>query len=810
MRKLFHAPFLIAFFCATNSYAQECGTLPPDPHHYNFVRDVVSQIDVSALRNGGTTCVPLQAHVVRDGGGGGGVSMLDLNIGISFLNNMYLDAGLEFFWKGMPNYVNNADYFDFDGTAPDNDTESGLVALFTTATNATNIYFVNSITTASGFAASGYAYFPFNSVQSNRVVMRHASVATTPNGTFAHEFGHYFDLFHTHQGTENGNAYPSAENVPRVGPNANCGTDGDLLCDTEADPRYSNADFDFGTCTYTGAGTDINGVAYTPPVDNVMSYYPDACGGIFTNDQMTRAAQGLVIRQGHTAYNLNAPPQVVTDPSGMVAVWNGGQVDLSWTDNAGNETGYLIERSTTSAAAGFRAIAGGATGPNGTSYSDMSILPNTDYWYRVKASNDDCNDYSNVASVSVGLAYCTPTYFFDCVLDWEAFIDEFSFTGESQNISNVNTNCAGLTNYGDYTAMSADVLAGSSYSAIARALVGGGSYVPQYVQIYVDFDQNGSFEDAGEALLPIETPMGVTWSGMVTIPATALNGTTRMRVRSWDQANGCVATSCNQCVGGETEDYTLIISGGVSTDIKLSPKVFLEGPYNSGTGMMNDDLRLAGYVPTSEPFTALGYSFMNGGGETINANVLTPNGNNAIVDWVVVELRDKNNSAAVQYSRSALLQRDGDVVDLDGISAVAFNLGDDDYYVAIRHRNHLGAMALNTVSLSSTTYIIDFTLPATATYGTNAQTNISGTMCLWMGNTVFDDVIKYTGATNDRDAVLLSIGGTVPTNTILGYHEEDCNLDGTVKYTGSNNDRDPILVNIGGVVPTNVRMEQLP
>ncbi len=73
-----------------------------------------------------------------------------------------------------------------------------------------------------------------------------------------------------------------------------------------------------------------------------------------------------------------------------------------------------------------------------------------------------------------------------------------------------------------------------------------------------------------------------------------------------------------------------------------------------------------------------------------------------------------------------------------------------------------------------------------------------------------DGSIRYTGAFNDRDPILLSIGGIVPTNTINGYLLEDVNMDGTVKYTGVSNDRDIILFNIGGVVPTNVRTAQMP
>lgn len=43
-----------------------------------------------------------------------------------------------------------------------------------------------------------------------------------------------------------------------------------------------------------------------------------------------------------------------------------------------------------------------------------------------------------------------------------------------------------------------------------------------------------------------------------------------------------------------------------------------------------------------------------------------------------------------------------------------------------------------------------------------------------------------------------------------GYYTEDVNLDGVVKYIGAGNDRDPVLVTIGSTVPTAVRNAQLP
>lgn len=239
-------------------------------------------------------------------------------------------------------------------------------------------------------------------------------------------------------------------------------------------------------------------------------------------------------------------------------------------------------------------------------------------------------------------------------------------------------------------------------------------------------------------------------------------------------------------------------------------KVFLEGPYNAASHLMDDDLRAGGFIPLQEPFTSAGIPLAGAGGEVMSASVLATTGNDAIVDWVLVEVRDENNNAVIVDSRAALVQRDGDVVDLDGESPVAFSLPEGNYYVAIRHRNHLGVMTSASVALSSGTPLVDFTSPALATYGTEARKNVSGTMVLWMGNARFDDEIRYTGSNNDRDVILIRIGGVIVTNTVQGYHPEDVTLDGLVKYSGANNDRDPILLNTGGVTPTQVREEQLP
>ena len=257
----------------------------------------------------------------------------------------------------------------------------------------------------------------------------------------------------------------------------------------------------------------------------------------------------------------------------------------------------------------------------------------------------------------------------------------------------------------------------------------------------------------------------------------------------------------NDCNGQVDEGCTVAVNA----------RVLLEGPYNVGTALMNDNMRALGLVPTTEPYTGLGYAHVGGGGETTSPAVLAITGSDAVVDWVVLELRDANNPSIVVATRSALLQRDGDVVDTDGLSPVSLLIGQGEYHLAVRHRNHLGCMTEAPVHLSGgVATAVDFTLSTTPTYGTEACRVTGAVQLLWSGDVSFDGVVKYTGLSNDRDPILIEIGGTVPTNTVSGYHDTDVNLDGAVKYTGAGNDRDPILINVGGSVPTNVRLEQLP
>ncbi|HEY0977209.1 MAG TPA: S8 family serine peptidase [Flavobacteriales bacterium] len=250
--------------------------------------------------------------------------------------------------------------------------------------------------------------------------------------------------------------------------------------------------------------------------------------------------------------------------------------------------------------------------------------------------------------------------------------------------------------------------------------------------------------------------------------------------------------------------------------LKLQAKAALQGPYNASTGLMGDALRVGGFIPLSEPYTAKGHVNVGSGGETTTNAVLSVTGSNAIVDWIRVELRSPAAPQSVLASAHGLLQRDGDIVAPDGVSLLEILAPPGAYHVVVMHRNHLACMTAAPYTFNTATVQIDLRSTNVPLYGSQAQCMVGASVrALWAGSVIGTPSpsgvrIKYTGADNDRDPILTAIGGVVPTQDVSGYYRADVNMDGVVRYTGTNNDRDIILLNIGGTVATAVRVEQLP
>ncbi|MBK8565554.1 MAG: hypothetical protein IPN76_19965 [Saprospiraceae bacterium] len=233
--------------------------------------------------------------------------------------------------------------------------------------------------------------------------------------------------------------------------------------------------------------------------------------------------------------------------------------------------------------------------------------------------------------------------------------------------------------------------------------------------------------------------------------------------------------------------------------LRVSPRLFLAGSYEASTGLMRDGIRQQGLLPMKEPYSTM-YNFEHfggGGGETIvSPSVMQTTGNNAIVDWVMVELRSSSDRLKPVGTRSALLQRDGDVVSTDGVSPVNFtNLASGDYYVVVRHRNHLGVMTAKPLPLSNTATLVDFTNTNTLLYGTKPCATIGGKRVLWLGDANVDKKVIHQGPANDLFSLYSAVlsapaNATNSGNFILkGYLTADLNMDGYAAFYGPNNDK---------------------
>lgn len=207
--------------------------------------------------------------------------------------------------------------------------------------------------------------------------------------------------------------------------------------------------------------------------------------------------------------------------------------------------------------------------------------------------------------------------------------------------------------------------------------------------------------------------------------------------------------------------------------IRLDPKIFLQGPYNAG--VMKDDLRSNNVIPTTSPYAD---------GATCNASVFNATGNNAIIDWVWIEIRGADKTTVIAET-SALIQANGKVVATDGTSAVPVNVAAGNYYIMLSHRNHLGVLTANAVSLTGGTRSLDLTSnSALITGGTNGIANIGGgRFALYSGD--FDG----NGQVQNADG-----SGAVPFVGLSGYYNADTNMNGQVQNTDILNS---IIPNVG-------------
>jgi hypothetical protein len=239
-----------------------------------------------------------------------------------------------------------------------------------------------------------------------------------------------------------------------------------------------------------------------------------------------------------------------------------------------------------------------------------------------------------------------------------------------------------------------------------------------------------------------------------------------------------------KCWSNDTYSRNIIVDEIFSKELDLT--VFLEGPYNISTDLMETSLNSQNYIPMEQPYDpVLPYYDVNDpvwkyrGFETVAS---IPAG---VVDWVVVELRDANTpanatSATTIYKSAAFLLEDGSVVDLDGSSLLRFDpVQNQNLYCVIYHRNHLGVISSAGLNESSGIYSYDFSTGVSQAYGgINGHKEIEpGVWGMVAGDGNGNGLIQNT----DETAVWKADLGQ------SGYKGGDFNMNGLVQNTDETN-----------------------
>ena len=205
---------------------------------------------------------------------------------------------------------------------------------------------------------------------------------------------------------------------------------------------------------------------------------------------------------------------------------------------------------------------------------------------------------------------------------------------------------------------------------------------------------------------------------------------------------------------------------------------------------------------------------------------------NTVVDWIFLEIRNPSDSADIIRTITGLLQRDGDIVDANTGDFPQIDSLPNSFYLAVRHRNHLGVMTAQPIVEVNDEVCVDFTNMTDAeayhfgAYDGLEMATLNGKKALWAGNGFHETRTKYDGSGNDRQKIGadllqhdLNISSVLNFNLAEGYLFGDINLDGKVKYDGINNDRIwlqniilnyPINFNGAQLNNFNLMLEQLP
>lgn len=364
-----------------------------------------------------------------------------------------------------------------------------------------------------------------------------------------------------------------------------------ITTDTQSPYTASVSGLSTGTHTFTAKATDnCNGVGQSAVVTITVSS-SDPCAG--------NAAPTIQLATDKTAYNSGEIIQLsasAADSDGTITkveFYRNGA--LMYSDN---QTPFVYNYS--GAAPGthqFTAIAYDQCNGNRTSAQVNVTVQST-------ATCNDGIKNGNETGVDCG-GSCGPCPAGYCSSQGNSTNYEYISRVTFADIDNSTQNNNG--GYGDHTHLVANVNRGASYTiSLTTGRKSGSNAYNEGWNVYLDFNANGSFEDAGEMVL--STVSANTVTGQITIPASATSGTTRMRIQM--QYKATVGHPCSSFAYGEVEDYSVKINGAATCSGNQPPQVSLAS--NAASYTVGASIQLTAQAADTDGSIAKVEFFSNG------------------------------------------------------------------------------------------------------------------------------------------------------------------------------------------------------
>ncbi len=260
--------FTTISFALSAQNNSSCGTIFPNEiteEYINqqserkaFIKNFVDNPQKSVLKY-----LPLTIYNVGRADGSGKLDESIIQNEIALANERFAPSRIQFEVCGPIVNLHSDEFFTLS------EFEYNVLARTHSNFNTINIYIVENI-----YAACGLVAYPNNS-NSPFIVMQQSCMSNS--STLAHELGHYFKLYHTHNGGD------------ELVDGSNCLRAGDFICDTPADPTLGYGSVD-DNCLYFDDAADSNGDLYVPDARNIMSYSRKSCRDRFSPTQYAQIA----------------------------------------------------------------------------------------------------------------------------------------------------------------------------------------------------------------------------------------------------------------------------------------------------------------------------------------------------------------------------------------------------------------------------------------------------------------------------------------------------------------------------------------